>query len=151
VTNRRRENCHWKWRRKKYDQFGNCNIIKDFTITLCKLLYICMYRYSWNLQMCLAKYISLRQLIEYTDRQWMQNPIFDAASWSIYGLTVRTNNDVKGIDLAYKFFKTNLSICASCSILGLRSFKQLHAILNRRHCSAHYMYKICGFVCELCV
>lgn len=39
---------------------------------------------------------SLQQLIDYMDRQWMQNPIFDTASWSIYGHTVRTNNDVEG-------------------------------------------------------
>jgi hypothetical protein len=53
---------------------------------------------------------SLQQLIDYMDRQWMQNPIFDTASWSIYGHTVRTNNDVEGIYSAFQLFKTNRAV-----------------------------------------
>ncbi|XP_060569664.1 uncharacterized protein LOC132728071 [Ruditapes philippinarum] len=30
------------------------------------------------------------------EHQWMNHPIFTIESWSVYGLTIRTNNDCEG-------------------------------------------------------
>jgi len=38
----------------------------------------------------------LRSLVNYMDRQWMNHPIFNISSWSVFGLSIRTNNDVEG-------------------------------------------------------
>ena len=38
----------------------------------------------------------LMRLVDYIDRQWMLNSVFDVPSWSVYGQSVRTNNDVEG-------------------------------------------------------
>lgn len=38
----------------------------------------------------------LMRLVDYIDRQWMPNSVFDVPSWSVYGQSVRTNNDVEG-------------------------------------------------------
>ena len=38
----------------------------------------------------------LMRLVDYIDRQWMSNGVFDVPSWSVYGQSVRTNNDVEG-------------------------------------------------------
>lgn len=38
----------------------------------------------------------LRQLVSYFDNQWMNHATFDVPSWCVYGLTIRTNNDVEG-------------------------------------------------------
>lgn len=43
----------------------------------------------------------LMRLVDYIDRQWMCNTVFDVPSWSVYGQSVRTNNDVEG----------NMNIC----------------------------------------
>ncbi|XP_041351197.1 uncharacterized protein LOC121370148 [Gigantopelta aegis] len=36
------------------------------------------------------------ELIQYVGRQWMDRPIFVPRCWSIFGVTVRTNNHVEG-------------------------------------------------------
>ena len=38
----------------------------------------------------------LMRLVDYIDRQWMLNSVFNMPSWSVYGQSVRTNNDVEG-------------------------------------------------------
>lgn len=38
----------------------------------------------------------LDELTAYIERQWMRNPLFPVESWSVFGLTVRTNNDTEG-------------------------------------------------------
>ena len=38
----------------------------------------------------------LQQLVEYMERQWMSNSVFDFPSWSVYHHDVRTNNDTEG-------------------------------------------------------
>ncbi|XP_053381680.1 uncharacterized protein LOC128549186 [Mercenaria mercenaria] len=35
-------------------------------------------------------------LVTYVEKQWMNHAIFDIQSWSVFGLTVRTNNDCEG-------------------------------------------------------
>jgi hypothetical protein len=39
---------------------------------------------------------ALQELVTYIENQWMNHPIFDIKSWSVFNLTVRTNNDVEG-------------------------------------------------------
>ncbi|KAH3736005.1 hypothetical protein DPMN_042572 [Dreissena polymorpha] len=36
------------------------------------------------------------RLMDYISRQWLDHPIFDVASWSVFGYQIRTNNDVEG-------------------------------------------------------
>jgi hypothetical protein len=38
----------------------------------------------------------LQELVQYIDRQWMENATFPIRSWSVYEFTIRTNNDVEG-------------------------------------------------------
>ena len=38
----------------------------------------------------------LVQFVNYMDKQWMNNAVFSIESLSVYGLTVRTNNDTEG-------------------------------------------------------
>ena len=38
----------------------------------------------------------LVDLVAYIERQWMNHSIFTVPSWSIFGHSVRTNNDVEG-------------------------------------------------------
>ncbi|XP_041364761.1 uncharacterized protein LOC121380077 [Gigantopelta aegis] len=40
----------------------------------------------------------LIELTDYMDRQWIRNPIFDVPSWCVFGLTIRTNNDVEATE-----------------------------------------------------
>ncbi|XP_053400515.1 uncharacterized protein LOC123558320 [Mercenaria mercenaria] len=37
-----------------------------------------------------------KELCSYINDQWMNHLVFDIPSWSVFGLTVRTNNDVEG-------------------------------------------------------
>lgn len=39
---------------------------------------------------------ALDTLTGYIERQWMSDPVFEIASWSVFEQTVRTNNDVEG-------------------------------------------------------
>ena len=39
---------------------------------------------------------SLRSLVSYMDRQWFRNSVIPIESWSVFQLSVRTNNDVEG-------------------------------------------------------
>ena len=41
----------------------------------------------------------LAALVDYMDRQWIGSTIFTPASWSVFGYSVRTNNDVEGRDV----------------------------------------------------
>ncbi|KAK3089542.1 hypothetical protein FSP39_004440 [Pinctada imbricata] len=43
-----------------------------------------------------ASSTSLQSLVDYMRRQWISNPVFPVDSWSVYQLTVRTNNDIEG-------------------------------------------------------
>ena len=47
-------------------------------------IYICTY------------IIELKKLKEYMWRQWINNSVFTLSSISVYGLSVRTNNDTEG-------------------------------------------------------
>ena len=38
----------------------------------------------------------LQRLVGYIERQWINHSIFDVASWSMFGSSIRTNNDVEG-------------------------------------------------------
>ncbi|XP_048755258.2 uncharacterized protein LOC125666166 [Ostrea edulis] len=38
----------------------------------------------------------LQELVQYINRQWMENATFPIRSWSIFEFTIRTNNDVEG-------------------------------------------------------
>lgn len=38
----------------------------------------------------------IQDLISYMENQWLNHPIFDFESWSVFRITVRTNNDVEG-------------------------------------------------------
>ena len=38
----------------------------------------------------------LQPLVDYIRTTWIDNPTWPVASWSIFGLAVRTNNDVEG-------------------------------------------------------
>ena len=38
----------------------------------------------------------LRELVEYMRGQWMEHSVWDPSSWSVYGLSIRTNNDCEG-------------------------------------------------------
>lgn len=38
----------------------------------------------------------LAQLFDYVDKQWITGTEFPPKTWSVYRLTVRTNNDVEG-------------------------------------------------------
>jgi hypothetical protein len=38
----------------------------------------------------------LQELVDYVDRQWMENATFPIRSWSVFQFTIRTNNDVEG-------------------------------------------------------
>ena len=49
-----------------------------------------------------ARIPEMIRLVDYMDRQWFRNPIFDVASWSVFRQNVRTNNDVEGNNHDYK-------------------------------------------------
>ena len=38
----------------------------------------------------------LQALMDYIWRQWIQNPVFPVPNWSVFMLSVRTNNDLEG-------------------------------------------------------
>ena len=38
----------------------------------------------------------MEELMAYIDRQWVSSTIFPPSDWSVYGQSVRTNNDLEG-------------------------------------------------------
>lgn len=46
---------------------------------------------------------NLRALVTYIDRQWFRNSVIPVESWSVFQLSVRTNNDVEGIYIFIEF------------------------------------------------
>jgi hypothetical protein len=40
---------------------------------------------------------ALQQLVQYMERQWINNQLHPVQSWSVYKQQIRTNNDVEGI------------------------------------------------------
>lgn len=40
---------------------------------------------------------SLRHIVDYMQRQWIESTIFPIKDWSIFGQPIRTNNDIEGI------------------------------------------------------
>jgi hypothetical protein len=38
----------------------------------------------------------LQELLQYMERQWLNNVVFDVPSWSVYRHDVHTNNDTEG-------------------------------------------------------
>ncbi|KAH3809965.1 hypothetical protein DPMN_138347 [Dreissena polymorpha] len=38
----------------------------------------------------------ITRFVRYMDEQWLNHPIFDIASLSVYGISVRTNSDTEG-------------------------------------------------------
>ncbi|XP_052236544.1 uncharacterized protein LOC127861593 [Dreissena polymorpha] len=43
-----------------------------------------------------ANSVQLTQLVDYVNRQWINNAIFRVEDWSVFRRSIRTNNDVEG-------------------------------------------------------
>ena len=52
---------------------------------------------TFNALMIRANTPALQQLVQYMERQWINNQLHPVQSWSVYQQQIRTNNDVEGI------------------------------------------------------
>lgn len=52
---------------------------------------------TFNALMIRANTPALQQLVQYMERQWINNQLHPVQSWSMYQQQIRTNNDVEGI------------------------------------------------------
>ncbi|KAK3083417.1 hypothetical protein FSP39_022105 [Pinctada imbricata] len=106
-----------------------------------------------------ASSTSLQSLVDYMRRQWISNPVFPVDSWSVYQLTVRTNNDIEGMYLLFLFIYFNcmysdfqhrsisnilfISITFTCiHVLILYSFSGWHTRLNQKSGGAPGVYRL---------
>ena len=90
----------------------------------------------------LARSDKLISLCDYIETTWLDSPIWDVRSWSIYKQEVRTNNDVEGYHnrLNQKAGKANLSfytliplIRSECDLVTLQLSLVQDCLLSRRH------------------
>lgn len=113
------------WRKLQEVGLQNAFYKKETTYKFCKTLMALAYlpaahiraQFEDLVQLCPAEG-KIRELVDYIERQWMDNAVFPVESWSVFMRPVRTNNDVEGWHTRLnQTGKANLNIYQLISLL----------------------------------
>ena len=113
------------WRKLQEVGLQNAFYKKETTYKFCKTLMALAYlpaahikaQFEDLVQLCPAEG-KIRELVNYIERQWMENAAFPVESWSVFMRPVRTNNDVEGWhNRLNQIGKANLNVYQMISLL----------------------------------